>query len=126
VLIASHDTHFLQATCSRVILMHQGNIILDDAPAALLSRLDGATHIDVELDNTDAVMRNIHDIDIVAQGAGFVRISTRNGAAALPAICTSLVAAGAAIRTLRVHEPDLGDVFARVTGARLENGQQHQ
>jgi ABC-type multidrug transport system ATPase subunit len=124
VLIASHDTRFLQNTCSRVILMHHGRIILDDTPAALLSDLNGTTHVDVELDNADVAIHRMSNIDIVAQGPGFVRISTRDGANALPGICTSLVAAGVAIRTLRVHEPDLGDVFARATGSRLENGQQ--
>lgn len=124
VLMASHDTRFLQAACSRVILMHHGRVVLDDTPAALLSKLNGTTHIDVEVDNADFAVTRMNDLDIIARGAGFIRISTRNGASALPAICSSLVAAGASIRTLRVHEPDLADVFAHATGARLENGRQ--
>ncbi len=41
------------------------------------------------------------------------------GPGVLPALCQAVLAAGRTIRSVRVKEPDLADVFAHLTGQPL-------
>jgi ABC-2 type transport system ATP-binding protein len=50
VLLASHNMHEVERLCERVIIMKQGRIVDDDAPARLLSRYGRRTLEEVFLD----------------------------------------------------------------------------
>jgi ABC-2 type transport system ATP-binding protein len=121
-VLASHDARFLQLVCTRVLFIHNGSVVLDDAPAALLARASGATEITIETDGAAPQPGALPDtlgIEYEPDTPGTIRVRTRAGSAALPQICAELVRAGAHFRAIRVHAPDLADVFAQVTGTRL-------
>ncbi len=118
IVVATNDLHGLIPVATRIVFLHEGRKVADDAPDALLARVRGATRIDVTLDTVpDGIVFPIGTTAVLRPDGCEIR--TPDGTATLPAICAALVEAGARIRALRVREPDLTDVFRDLTGADL-------
>jgi ABC-type multidrug transport system ATPase subunit len=119
VLLGTNDvTTAMIAT--RVVFLHAGQKIADAAPAELLTSVGGGTRIEVSLATLPEVPPEFAaDIVAVPTGDGFA--VEAHDAALLPDICATLIRAGARIRSVRVREADLSDVFSRLTGDVLQD-----
>jgi ABC-2 type transport system ATP-binding protein len=96
--------------CGRVVMLHAGAIVADDAPATLRARLGG---------RRATVYDSAHDAR--PDGAGWTESPEgwrclAPDDAALRALVVALVDGG---RAFDVGPPTLGDVFETITGARL-------
>jgi ABC-type multidrug transport system ATPase subunit len=126
VVIATNDIRELPFWADRVLLLHGGSIVEDAPLSSLLSRLSGATRIDIELgpghrrrDEEILSEARVSGIDAVEREGNALRIRSSVGSSPLPELVRLLVAAGVPIREVRVREPDLSDLFRAITGQEL-------
>ncbi|MCU0228419.1 MAG: ABC transporter ATP-binding protein [Bryobacterales bacterium] len=110
------STHFLDeaALCDWLLILHEGRIAIEGAPAALCHELGGEV--------VEIVSHRANELGaLLAPRAGFhvavvddvVRVECPNG----PALISSLSMSHADwIREMRVHRPTLADVYFHATG----------
>ncbi len=128
-LVASNDCAFVAAACDRVIFLDRGCIIADAAPHALLASAGAARR--VELDVAEHAYRRLDDLDALpgitnASCAGGIVTVDLLDDAALAAVVHVVDAWPGGLRALRIHRPDLSDVFRELTGAALDGGGDHR
>jgi ABC-2 type transport system ATP-binding protein len=121
ILLTTHYLDEAQRLCDRVAIMHLGEIVALDTPAALLAGLgDSVLEVRVEGDAAAALellrRRDVATPQAFAVGSTLTLPLTGRGAAeTLAAIDeTDLTTAGVSTRA-----PTLDDVYLRLTGARI-------
>ena len=77
VLISSHILQEIQATVSRIIIIHKGEIVADGTSDELISGAQGNTQMTLELMN--AGEESIKEMKAVIPSVNFGRISEQNG-----------------------------------------------
>lgn len=123
-------THYLEeadALCDRLMIMDHGEIIIEGTPRDLKRRVSG-----------ESVVMSLRDVDgtadrarLVLGGQAFVREITgegdevrlyvEDGSTALPQILRLLDGESIAIKSMRLSEPTLDDVFLAQTGRSLRD-----
>ena len=118
VVMATNDVQFaLHAT--RVVFLQNGRKIADAPPAQLLQQLPGATRIEVVLSGQPE-REPAFPPDVSATRVEDAYLVDAKDASALPQVCGALIAAGAVIGAVNVHEPNLADVYRQLTGQELK------
>lgn len=107
---------------SRVVFLHGGEVVADDTPDALLARLTKRTLITIEVDGPATRDALYPEGVTVNETAGGLLATSAFGPGVLPTLCQAVLASGRTIRSVRVKEPDLADVFAHLTGQPLAAG----
>jgi ABC-2 type transport system ATP-binding protein len=107
------------ALASRVVFLHRGEVVADDTPEGLLARLAKRTLITIEVDGPSSREAAYPEGVTVDETAGSLLATSEFGPGVLPAVCQAVLAGGRTIRSVRVKEPDLADVFAHLTGQPL-------
>lgn len=120
VVLATHDVVEAQRACARVLFLHEGRIVLQGEPADLLRRADAGSQIEVELSAVAPPAIRLDGATVVHATPDRLELRAAAHGAVLPALCAELLEHGAVIRSIHVREPDLGDLFEQVTGARLD------
>jgi len=120
VVVASAELPLLPELADRILFVHEGRIVRGGRVAELLSSVGPATRIEIDLERRPPQLqaRFRPGIRAISTGDLMVLESTR-GQAAVSEACNALIAAGAVIRSVTVHETDLAEVFRRTTGKEL-------
>jgi ABC-2 type transport system ATP-binding protein len=108
-------THYLEeaeAYCSRIALLKEGRVVALDTTRNLLGSFAGL-ELRLHLDG-DALPAGMPGVVLEAEG-GRVRLRLANYLELEEALAR-LRQAGAVIREMEVHPPDLEEVFLRLTG----------
>jgi ABC-2 type transport system ATP-binding protein len=119
VVMASNDTAEVARCCGRVLFMHRGAAVTDDAPQSLLSKLGAATRLEATLTRAPTSPVEVAGLSIALTTPEHIVAHSADGAAALPAFCAALLEAGAEILDVAVRAPDLSDAFLAATGTEL-------
>ena len=127
VVIASNETRQVPRWADRVLFLHGGRVIEDAPPTVLMRRLRGRTRIEIELAGNRSSPEALDAGKIPGVESwrflnGSVRVESSSGGSPLPSLIDAVHAAGAAVRDIRVREPDLGDLFLELTGSPLSSG----
>lgn len=118
IVIATNDSR-ITVLADVVVFIHEGRVMASGSPAELLQSVEGATRIEVTLDGMPERTPDLPpDITASRSSSGLV-FTVANGSAALPGLCSALVAAGARIRRVDIREPGFDDVFRQLTGVEL-------
>ncbi len=113
-------THILEEAdrCDRLVLLHQGKIVVAGSPGELRSRIGGDV---VVLESTDpqALAAGIEQRFGIRPTAldGRVRVEIPNGHRFIAEVVEAFPGA---IESVGLHKPTLEDVFVRETGASIE------
>jgi ABC-2 type transport system ATP-binding protein len=124
ILMVSHDLDLVRELADRITFLHRGTVVTAARPHELLAEIIGpTTRFEISLDErpTRTIGSFGPDVTVVREGDEVV-LDTSRGQAALPDICTALVAAGARISRIAVREPGLAEAFRRITGEDLTDG----
>ncbi|WP_181685902.1 ABC transporter ATP-binding protein [Halorhabdus salina] len=119
LLVSSHDMAVIEDVCDRVIIMNEGQIVVDDTVANLLDgfetrgyRITGR-HID---ESTLDDLRNRFDLTGVERLDGRVRFEVAADSTTFYRLTDALEAAGVELADVETIQPDLAEAFLEVTG----------
>jgi ABC-2 type transport system ATP-binding protein len=121
-LLSTNDVHAAQDLASRVVFLRDGRKVADAPPGELLEAVRDVTLIEVRFEGALESLPALSGGSLVTRSPDGISVRTREGSAALPALCGVLVERGVQIRGVAVREADLSDVFREVTGADLAPG----
>ena len=127
------STHYLDeadALCDRVLIIDDGRIVAEGAPAELKRKVSGDVVI-AELpagarDAAEPVLAALPgvrsvEVDDAGPDGAVLRLAVEDGHRALSGVVLALDDAGVRPRAVRVRRPSLDDVFAAVTGRRFDD-----
>lgn len=126
IITASHDTQEIERYCSRVALLHAGQLILEGTPATLKAKIQGDI-LGLEFGDSNQaaaayqVLQQHPLIQGIYSGAEErqILLEVIDGPGAIPQITRHLENAGCPIRRLTLSHPTLEDVFFRATGTQI-------
>ena len=123
VLLSTHILPEVSMVCDRVIIIHEGRLVADGAPAELADRLAGAAVVEADVKGppepvAEALRRipGVTSVSVDAAGdAGTYRIEAQPGSPVNESIAGVVVAAGWALLRLQRAPMTLEDVFVQLT-----------
>jgi ABC-2 type transport system ATP-binding protein len=128
VLLTTNDMHEAELLCTRVAIIDHGALQVVDTPQNLVRQgRAGAAQIDIVLDEAlgaaevAQAIRELAGIREVEQMAERLVITTEAGQEALADILGAIMTQGRTVRSIGLQEPELEEVFLRVTGALLRD-----
>ena len=126
VFLTTHYLDEADVLCDRIMIIDHGMVVAEGTPRALKQQVAGDAIVLVTRD-ADAAARAAAELagqpavrDLTLEGDA-VRLYASDGPAALPGLLRLLDQAGLAVRSLRLSEPSLDDVFLRQTGRSLRD-----
>jgi ABC-2 type transport system ATP-binding protein len=125
VFLSTHILPEVEASCERVVIIHDGRIVGQGPPDALRDADQGGqvvtlvargeeSRIRAAVETADGV-RALEDVHGAGDGALRVRVQTEPGPGAAESISAAIAEAGLALRELRAEAASLEDVFAHLT-----------
>jgi ABC-2 type transport system ATP-binding protein len=123
VLLSTHFIEEAERLCDRVAILDHGRIVALDTPEALIRTLGAEERIVFSLDTPlppgfEKALSGSVQIDVQGERVVIHRKYNRN--APLVSVVVGLMSAqGILFRDLRTEQPDLEDVFLRLTGRKM-------
>ena len=127
ILYTTHYTEEAERLCARIGIIDSGRLIAEGTRAELVARLGQEARIEIGVGRGDSLERAER---IVSELEGVVSATVENshlhviadhGANRLPTLLSALLNAGTVTESVRVVEPNLEDVFLRMTGRALRD-----
>jgi ABC-2 type transport system ATP-binding protein len=125
-----YTTHYMEEAerlCARIGIIDSGKLIAEGTRAELVAGLGQDSRIEIGLgrgDSAERAERIVGALDGVMSATvenNHLHVVADRGANRLPALLTALLNAGAMAESVRVVEPNLEDVFLRMTGRALRD-----
>ena len=126
VVLTTHYMEEADELCDRVAIIDNGNILVQDSPAALKNSIGAGTIYELELRQVEgargpeglmAAMRGLKGVSSVEGTVNGVRVYSQSADGLLPEIVHTAQPYG--LRDLSITEPTLETVFIRLTGRDL-------
>ncbi len=120
VLLSTHILSEAQQVCDRVLIIHKGRIIAEDAPERLQAHITGAKRILVQVrgdgDDLAALIKRIPGVTQVSLlDEGKVEVSTAPGQDIRPQVARTLLEADYDLLELRSMAVSLEEIFLELT-----------
>jgi ABC-2 type transport system ATP-binding protein len=127
ILYTTHYMEEAERLCARIGIIDSGRLIAEGTRAELVTNLGQDTRIEIGVGRGDSLERAQRIVSAL-EGVQFVMVENNHlhvvadhGAKRLPAMLTALLNAGTVADSVRVVEPNLEDVFLRMTGRALRD-----
>jgi ABC-2 type transport system ATP-binding protein len=126
VFLTTHYLDEADVLCDNIVIIDHGTVVAEGTPRALKQEVAGDAIVLVTRDadaggRAAATLAGQAGVRDLAVAGDTVRLYASDGAAALPALLRLLDRAGLPVRSLRLSEPSLDDVFLRQTGRSLRD-----
>jgi ABC-2 type transport system ATP-binding protein len=119
IVLTTHAMEEAEALCGRVAIIHQGRVIACDTPAHLIAGLEAnpvlKTSLDAPLDRVEA----LPGVRSARYSGHYLEIETAQPQNTLAALHELAVQLGRSIGDVMLRQPNLEDVFLRLTGKPL-------
>jgi ABC-2 type transport system ATP-binding protein len=122
VLLSSHILNEVSRICERVLILDQGRLVAEEAPATLARLCETQPSVSLIWDHAhDAVRAALAGVAGVAkvvttpQGADVILAG--DPATVRPLLAEAVLSAGGQLQQLQDHSPSLEDLYLRLTGA---------
>ncbi|HLV34085.1 MAG TPA: ABC transporter ATP-binding protein [Spirillospora sp.] len=121
VLFSTHILSEAEQVCDRVLIIHQGRIVAEGAPANLRSKLQPHPRLYVVIggttpENALQLLRQIDGVEsVIPQGEGFI-LQTQTGQDIRAAVSAHVTHSGCQLLELRPVAMTLEDIFLDIVG----------
>ncbi|MEM2105849.1 MAG: ATP-binding cassette domain-containing protein [Candidatus Bathyarchaeia archaeon] len=129
ILLATNELYEADVLSDRVAIMHRGKLLVCDEPKKLKDSIPGGDVVEIALEKavsseTVEKLKGIQRVvNVLAIKADYLKIYLNNAEEVLPKIMEFFMKMHVQIRSIRVSEPSLDDVFAHYTGLTIEEAQ---
>ncbi|HVP37604.1 MAG TPA: ATP-binding cassette domain-containing protein [Candidatus Saccharimonadales bacterium] len=122
VVLATSSAAEAEALCHRVAVLHRGRVLALGTREELMAELEGHVQVTCELalPVEPEPFRALPGVVQVAADHTTLALLLRRGGSALDAVVAQVARAGGELVNLHVGRPNLGDVYLRHAGLRLE------
>jgi ABC-2 type transport system ATP-binding protein len=120
VMLSTHILSEAQQICDRVLIINKGQIVAEDSPEMLQSRLTGARRIALFVGgDADGLMKVVADVPgvdkVVSKDNGEIEFETTPGEDVRPVVARVVVNAGYDLLELRPIDLSLEEIFLELT-----------
>ena len=125
VILSTHILPEVSMLCSRVLIIHQGQIVAEDTPRDLADKLQGVERLEVEVvgakaDVMEALQKIRGVIDVTCATAGntdrnIFRIRARRGLDLRPTVSKTIISSGWSLLNLQLMGMSLEEIFLKLT-----------
>ena len=127
ILLTTHYLEEADRLASRLVIVDRGRVAAEGSPDELKRELQGDT-VQVELaeagdDAAAATVRRLSGISEVTMDGRTLRARADDGAAAIPALISTLEQDGLRVAAATIARPSLDDVYLRHTGRSLRQAE---
>jgi len=127
ILYTTHYMEEAERLCTRIGIIDSGELIAEGTRGELVTSLGQDSRIEIGLARGDSperaerIVRALEGVVSVTVENGHLHVVADHGGRRLPAMLSALLEAGAVAESVRVVEPNLEDVFLRMTGRALRD-----
>jgi ABC-2 type transport system ATP-binding protein len=127
VLYTTHYMEEAERLCARIGIIDSGKLIAEGTRQELVANLGQDARIEIglgrgeALDGAVSTLTSLDGVHSVGVENNHLHVVADRGANRLPALLTALLNAGMVAESVRVVEPNLEDVFLRMTGRALRD-----
>ena len=127
IILSTHILPEVQATCERIIIINQGQIVAEDTLAGISKRMTGTQKVLVRVQKSgDALLSGIRTIQGVRsvgdRGAGWIEVETDGNESIAQSIAGQVVSSGAGLLEIRSESANLEDIFLKLTHKEEQQG----
>jgi ABC-2 type transport system ATP-binding protein len=129
ILLATNELYEADLLSDRVAIMHKGKLLVCDEPKKLKDSIPGGDVVEVTLEKeaSEKVLEKLKEIprvvNVLTIKQNHLKIYMNQAEEVLPKITELFVKAQIQVRSIRMSEPSLDDVFAHYTGLTIEEAQ---
>jgi ABC-2 type transport system ATP-binding protein len=129
ILLATNELYEADVLSDRVAIMHKGKLLVCDEPKKLKDSIPGGDVVEITLEKevSDKFLEKLKEIprvvNVLAIKQNHLKIYMNQAEEVLPKITELFVKAQVQVRSIRMSEPSLDDVFAHYTGLTIEEAQ---
>jgi ABC-2 type transport system ATP-binding protein len=129
ILLATNELYEADVLSDRVAIMHRGKLLVCDEPKKLKDSIPGGDVVEIALEKAvpSEVVEKLKGIqrvvNVLAIKEDYLKIYLNNAEEVLPKIMEFFMKMHVQIKSIRVSEPSLDDVFAHYTGLTIEEAQ---
>lgn len=127
ILYTTHYMEEAERLCARIGIIDSGRLIAEGTRAELVANMEQDMRIEIGLgrgDSPERAQRIVSELEGVLMATvenNHLHVVADHGANGLPAMLMALLNAGTVAESVRVVEPNLEDVFLRMTGRALRD-----
>lgn len=125
IILTTHYMDEADQLCSRIAIIDRGEIVAEDTPDGLKSRLGGdVVVLDIGMDAPQAFLQALGELPAVGNVEsqdGSVVLSVASGESLVPRAFETAHRLGINISEVSVRKPNLEDVFIRLTGREIRD-----
>ncbi len=127
ILYTTHYMEEAERLCARIGIIDSGHLIAEGTRAELVASLGQDTRIEIgvgrgdSLERAQRIVSALEGVQLATVENNNLHVVADHGANRLPAMLTALLNAGTVTESVRVVEPNLEDVFLRMTGRALRD-----
>lgn len=119
LVITTHSMEEAEALCGRVAIIDAGRIVACDTPARLIAALDAAPVLRTQFDIPLEQVESLPGVRMVRYSGEYLEIETTRPQETLAGLQQAAVQQGRSIADIMLRQPNLEDVFLRLTGKTL-------
>jgi ABC-2 type transport system ATP-binding protein len=129
ILLATNELYEADVLSDRVAIMHKGKLLVCDEPKKLKDSIPGGDVVEITLekDAPEKMLNELREIprivNVLAVKPNYLKIYLNQAEEVLPKITEFFVKMRVQVRSIRMSEPSLDDVFAHYTGLTIEEAQ---
>ena len=124
VLISSHILSEVERSASRIGILHQGHLLVEDSINGIRSRIGGTNLVHIELlavpETLLAQLQAIPEVQKIERKENQLTLQLESGRDTRPDIFQAVVATGGILVTMEMEEMSLEEAFVTITNQNVE------
>ena len=120
IVLSTNDVHLAERLCDYVLFLHQGRVIREGRVPDLLTEVASSKEVELQVNSPIALenLRHLQGVEAATVEGDTVQVVLARGANPAQVLAV-LNGTADLVSTMRVRQPNLGDLFLKLTGVAL-------